>query len=100
MSRDLDSKIIDREVSAVEEWLQQDRFPFHFLRDHPLHKLPIMGGLWGVKTSEAIREKMAEALAEALSNDRVVERGSHYGLDQYFLWKYVSHFGAMALTRC
>lgn len=88
MSRDLDSKIIDREVSAVQEWLHQDELPFHFLRDHPLHHHSIMGGMWGVKTSQAIREKMVQSLSDALSNDNLVDRGSHYGIDQYFLARY------------
>lgn len=36
ISRDLDSAILPREVSAVEEWVQSDK-TFHIMRDHPSH---------------------------------------------------------------
>ena len=42
MSRDLDSRINEREVEAVEEWLSSDQ-PVHAMRDHPQHDIAILG---------------------------------------------------------
>ncbi|CAF1613641.1 unnamed protein product, partial [Didymodactylos carnosus] len=51
MSRDIDSPIFDREVSAVNEWIASDKM-FHIMRDHPQHDTAILGGLWGIKKFE------------------------------------------------
>jgi len=44
--RDLDSVFSWRERAAVDEWLISKR-PFHILRDHFYHGIPMMGGMWG-----------------------------------------------------
>ena len=56
LSRDLDSRISPREVSAVTEFLSDPRANFHVMRDHPAHVTYIMGGLWGVKVHRARNE--------------------------------------------
>ena len=43
LSRDADSYILDREVAAVEEWLNS-KYMFHSMRDHPYHGGCILGG--------------------------------------------------------
>ena len=48
MSRDCDSRISEREVAAVNEWLKSDK-DFHIMRDHPYHTVPILGGMWGCR---------------------------------------------------
>ena len=49
LSRDSDSVVSEREVGAVEEWLQSD-YQWHAMHDHHLHrKVSIMGGMWGCK---------------------------------------------------
>lgn len=48
LSRDCDSRISDREVSAINDWLKSDK-DFHIMRDHPYHTVPILGGMWGVR---------------------------------------------------
>ena len=48
MSRDTDTRIWDREVSAVNEWLKSNEL-FHIMRDHPYHSSSIMGGMFGTK---------------------------------------------------
>ena len=50
LSRDCDSRISEREVLAINEWINSGR-DFHIMRDHPHHLTPIMGGMWGCKTS-------------------------------------------------
>jgi hypothetical protein len=50
--RDSDSRLSLREAAAVGEWLACGR-TLHVMRDHPAHRHPIMGGLWGVRCREA-----------------------------------------------
>jgi hypothetical protein len=48
ISRDCDSRITHREVSAVKQWLESGAM-FHIMRDHPHHATEILGGMWGVR---------------------------------------------------
>ena len=50
LSRDTDTRIWEREVLAVREWLKSDKI-FHIMRDHPWHNFKIMAGMFGVKKS-------------------------------------------------
>ncbi|KAK3849987.1 hypothetical protein Pcinc_043281 [Petrolisthes cinctipes] len=44
--RDSDSPLIQREVDAVNEWINLGTC-FHTMRDHIAHLFPVMGGMWG-----------------------------------------------------
>jgi len=46
--RDTDSRLTLREKAAVDQWLASG-LPFHIMRDHPLHRSPIMAGMWGAR---------------------------------------------------
>jgi len=48
ISRDTDSRLSYREKAAVDEWINSDK-GFHIMRDHPWHKFPVLGGMWGAK---------------------------------------------------
>lgn len=48
LSRDCDSRFTEREVLAINEWLQSDK-NFHIMRDHPYHRVPILAGMWGAR---------------------------------------------------
>lgn len=48
--RDCDSRLNEREKSAVDAWVKSDK-NFHIMRDHPFHQYPILGGMWGYKKS-------------------------------------------------
>lgn len=48
LSRDCDSRFSQREVDAVNEWLDSDK-DFHIMRDHPHHQVPILTGMWGAR---------------------------------------------------
>lgn len=48
MSRDTDSRPTEREASAVREWEESGK-PFHAMRDHRAHSVPILGGMWGCR---------------------------------------------------
>ena len=54
ISRDADSVVNEREVAAVNQWLDSDK-QWHLMSDHRLHKKHrMMGGMWGFKKGEAI----------------------------------------------
>jgi hypothetical protein len=44
-SRDLDSPLIEREQVLIERFMNSS-YLFLSIRDHPLHGIPILGGLW------------------------------------------------------
>lgn len=48
ISRDTDCRLNMREKAAVDAWLESDK-GFHIMRDHPWHKFPVLGGMWGAK---------------------------------------------------
>jgi hypothetical protein len=48
ISRDTDSRLDFREKYAVDEWIASDK-DFHIMRDHPYHKIEILGGMWGAR---------------------------------------------------
>ena len=73
--RDADSRITEREVLAIEEWLSSSK-SFHIIRDNEEHTFPIMGGMWGVRGG--LLKKHAKLLESAV-------KGSYYGNDQIFL---------------
>jgi hypothetical protein len=72
--RDADSRIGQREVLAVEQWITSDRAA-HVMRDHVNHKQPIMAGMWGIKVGTV---DLAANLREWPANGK-------YGDDERFL---------------
>jgi hypothetical protein len=81
LSRDCDSRISDREVAAIEEWLNSDK-DFHIMRDHPYHSVPILGGMWGCRNG----------IMRKIGLSKMIESWNQYqikGIDQDFLGRYV-----------
>jgi hypothetical protein len=54
--RDADSRISQREVDAVNEWIHSEK-TLHIMRDHPHHNYSILGGMWGLKIKNNINIK-------------------------------------------
>lgn len=81
--RDTDARLTHRDKSAVDEWISSLHFA-HAIRDHPLHFMPIMGGLWG-----AVGGFMAPIDAELSGNVK-------YNVDQRLLqrrvWPYFKKY--------
>lgn len=77
--RDTDSRLNWREKSAVDDWITSG-YPFHCMRDHCEHNVPIMGGMWGV-VGGYIKDiqKMIETWTDFY----------HKGTDQTFLERYI-----------
>lgn len=65
--RDCDSRIGEREVAAVNEWLASGK-AVHVMRDHPHHSAnAIMGGMWGAHRGallKALGRPMTDLLGE------------------------------------
>jgi hypothetical protein len=53
MSRDTDTRFTQREILAVNEWLNSNTI-FHIMRDHPEHGCCILGGMFGTKKIKEI----------------------------------------------
>ena len=85
MSRDLDSLITKREVSAVEEWLISQK-SFHMMRDHPKHQAEIMGGLWGMKVRNMERFLMATSFLLGSQDSVLYGHCNEFCNDQFFLF--------------
>jgi hypothetical protein len=81
LSRDCDSRISEREVSAINEWLSSDK-DFHIVRDHPYHSVPILGGMWGCRNGIMIKIGLSSLINNWCSNKR---SSYSYGIDQDFL---------------
>lgn len=61
ISRDIDSRLNEREQAAVAEWLESDKL-IHCMRDHIEHNVPILGGMWGCRKGalKKLRSKIDE----------------------------------------
>ena len=46
--RDSDSRLNARDATAVAEWISSGK-AVHSIRDHPNHKRPLNGGMWGAR---------------------------------------------------
>ena len=78
--RDTDSRINSREANAVAEWIKSGA-NFHIMRDHPMHNVPICGGMWGVRRTANVNFR--ELATQFLKNFR--GRSADIGIDQNFL---------------
>ena len=88
-SRDLDSLPMKREMMAVNEFLNSSR-EFHFMRDHPKHNVPMMGGMWGVRLSSSkIRQKLHQSFMKLFKSKLFYVDNNRIGPDQYILAKYI-----------
>ena len=75
ISRDCDSRLSEREVLCVKEWLESDK-DFHIMRDHPYHTVPILGGMWGCRN---------KIISNMISRINLWNNFSKHGIDQDFL---------------
>lgn len=77
--RDADSRIGQREVDAVNEWVDSGKI-LHIMRDHPQHTCLIMGGMWGmICQPDFIIEKACDKYMEKRNPNQ------WFMTDQFFL---------------
>lgn len=83
ISRDTDSRIGDREASAVNEWINSGKSA-HIMRDHPYHGgFPMLAGMFGIKGGVI---KNVKALLNLYQNTE------QYHYDQVFLKDFIYPF--------
>lgn len=75
ISRDVDSRLSEREFEAVSEWLNSEK-EFHIMRDHPFHGVPILGGMWGAKHN---------CIPDMKEKIKKYTKGNFWQVDQNFL---------------
>tara|TARA_R100001163_G_C4996958_1_gene147528 strand:+ start:10 stop:669 length:660 start_codon:yes stop_codon:yes gene_type:complete len=88
ISRDADSRLSTREKAAVDEWLSSDK-GFHIMRDHPWHKFPVLGGMWGIKKD--VLPNMKELISGFSQEDQ-------YGTDYKFFAEIIPLLGDNIIT--
>lgn len=87
--RDADARLSIREVDAVQEWIESGK-PFHIMRDHPCHNIPILAGMWGaipgcIPRFQENMQNFIQTVGPYFGNPR----GPYHGIDQDFLSKHV-----------
>lgn len=80
MVRDADSRIHWKDRWAIGEFVRQQRFVAHTIRDNIEHTADMMGGLWGLRKSSGLNMR-----AEYAAYKADVTKGPRHGLDQNFL---------------
>ena len=78
ISRDIDSYITEREVSAVSDWLTSNN-SLHIMRDHPHHRNKIQAGMFGLKKNNALPE------IKSLYDSFIGKCNNHLSMDEQFL---------------
>lgn len=87
ISRDTDSRFCQREVDAVNEWLEEDT-TLHIMKDHPYHgNFPILAGMFGLNKS-----KFPYSMKDSLDFFKKQTQGKldgQYYFDQIFLRDFI-----------
>ena len=88
-SRDLDSRINDREVAAVKEWMENSTQPIHVMRDHPQHTIGMLGAAWDTDlTRKKSRLRWKQAWSRMLKDPLAYAARNKHGSDQTLLDRY------------
>jgi len=82
LSRDTDNAMIARDRDAVFEWLYNTSYECHVMRDHPMHKWPMMGGMWGFRGQR-------DLFLEQQFRQLIYSRATNYLADQQNLKRLV-----------
>ena len=76
--RDIDSHINEREVSAVNDWLNTNK-NLHIMRDHPNHNNRLQAGMFGLKKNNKLIN------IKNLCNEYIKKNQDKYSMDESFL---------------
>lgn len=88
--RDLDSRISEREVKYINNWVNSE-LDYFIIRDHPWHSL-VPGGLVGLKLND---DKIKDFFIEFVKNN-----GLGWGTDQEMLSKYFENIDKKNVYYC
>lgn len=72
ISRDADAQLSQRDLAAVNEWVESGHF-FHTLHDHNWHGAPVLAGMWGA--------------VAGFVNPRVIEQWRQSNDDTKQIWR-------------
>ena len=99
VSRDLDSRLNAREISAVKEWREHSDLSIHSMRDHPYHSIELLGASWGTDLTRKLRgqkitarEAWKMSWKHMLKNPITYSKRNAWGPDQKILTKYVTFY--------
>lgn len=81
LSRDLDSRMSNREVEYIQRW-EESSCKYSIIRDHPWHA-PVPSGLFGVKGKDID--------FEVHFNDYIKNNNLVWGTDQDILYQYIKN---------
>ena len=85
VSRDLDSRLSDREHAAVQEWIKSNK-SIHVMRDHIMHDFAMVGCCWGTKLNgKNIRLQWKSAWNDGQNDAIMYAYPDRWGPDQIFL---------------
>jgi hypothetical protein len=90
ISRDLDSRVSDREVEYINRWLNGN-CNFSIIRDHPWHA-PVPSGLFGIKNR-------IESFVIHFNNF-ISSSDLKWGSDQEILWEYIQNVPSEDICYC
>ena len=83
ISRDCDSRISQREMDLVEQWIQSGKM-FHVIRDHPYHGITILGGTFGIN-NRVFNSQHSIKMDDFIEKYYEQSKGLLKGPDQKFL---------------
>jgi len=85
---DTDSRLSLKEFHADDDWIKSEK-PFHIMRDHKNHGVPILGGMWG--GTKGCIPNFQELYNEWIINAKETghTRDKYFNFDQIFLWQVV-----------
>ena len=86
--RDTDSRLNLREKYAVDEWIDS-KLPFHIMRDHRHHSIPILGATWGATKNfiPTFKDVYNNWIINIPQSHHV--RGDYFYTDQTFLSEHI-----------
>lgn len=90
LSRDLDSRISNREIQYINRWVDSN-CDFSIIRDHPWHA-PVPSGLFGIKNRI---ESFVIHFNEFISTSDL-----RWGTDQEILWDYIKNIDSNNISYC
>lgn len=87
LSRDSDFCLIERDRDAVYDWLNNTRTVFHLMRDHPLHDVFMLAGMWGLSNERDrhLAMRMFNTIVDGRLSDWHSANARNKHADQIFL---------------
>ncbi len=80
-SRDLDSTVSQREVDAVNDWIET-KYSFHIMRDNPYHRATILGGMFGIKLTSISLKVRIHKIIHLIVKAIIVSEQNHGSLPE------------------